>query len=105
MYRRKKAVHLVVDRLPAHKTGVVKQHVASTKGRLKLHFLPGYASELNPDELVWSYAKRTGVARNPLRKGEKLEQRVNEQLQEIAADPGLVRSFFGHPSVAYVSDC
>jgi len=45
------------------------------------------------------------VARRPLRKGEKLEQRVNEQLQEIAEDPVLVRSFFGHPSAAYVSDC
>jgi transposase len=105
MYRRKKPVHLVVDGLPAHKKAVVKQYVASTAGRLTLHFLPGYAPELNPDELVWSHAKRTGVARRPLRKGEKLEKRVNEQLQEIADDPDLVRSFFGHPSVAYVSDC
>jgi transposase len=105
MHRRKKPVHLVVDGLPAHKKAVVKQYVASTAGRLTLHFLPGYAPELNPDELVWSHAKRTGVARRPLRKGEKLEQRVNEQLQEIADDPDLVRSFFGHPSVAYVSDC
>ena len=105
MFRRKKPVHLVVDGLPAHKKAVVKQYVASTAGRLTLHFLPGYAPELNPDELVWSHAKRTGVARRPLRKGEKLEKRVNEQLQEIADDPDLVRSFFGHPSVAYVSDC
>lgn len=104
MYRRKKAVHLVVDGLPAHKKAVVKQYVAGTNGRLTLHFLPGYAPELNPDELVWSHTKRTGVARRPLRKGEKLEQRVNEQLQEVADNPGLVRSFFGHPSVAYVSD-
>jgi transposase len=105
MHRRKKPVHLVVDGLPAHKKAMVKQYVASTAGRLTLHFLPGYAPELNPDELVWSHAKRTGVARRPLRKGEKLERRVNEQLQQIADDPGLVRSFFGHPSVAYVSDC
>ena len=105
MHRRKKAVHLVVDGLPAHKKALVKQYVASTAGRLTLHFLPGYAPELNPDELVWSHAKRTGVARRPPRRGERLEQRVNEQLQEIADDPALVRSFFGHPSVAYVSDC
>ena len=66
--------------------------------------VPGYAPDLNPDELVWSYTKRTGVARSPLRKGQKLDQRVNEQLQAVADDPALVRSFFGHPSVAYVSD-
>lgn len=74
------------------------------KGKLTLHFLPGYAPDLNPDELVWSHAKRSGVARRPLRAGEKLRQRVNDQLQAVVDDPALVRSFFGHPSVAYVSD-
>jgi transposase len=69
MHRRKKAVHLVVDGLPAHKKAVVKQYVAGSKGRLTLHFLPGYAPELNPDELVWSYAKRAGVARNLIAQG------------------------------------
>ena len=40
------------------------------------------------------------MARSPLRKGQKLDQRVHEQLQAVADDPALVRSFFGHPSVA-----
>ena len=105
MHRRKKPLHLVVDGLPAHKKKVVKDYVVSTEGRLSLHFLPGYAPDLNPDELVWSHAKRTGVARRPLMKGEKLPQRVHEQLREIGNNPKLVRSFFKHPSVAYISDC
>jgi transposase len=104
MCRRNKPLHLVVDGVPAHKNKVVRDYVASTEGRLTLHFLPGYAPDLNPDELVWSHAKRTGVARNPLKKGEKLEERVHNQLQAIADDPKLVRSFFKHPSVAYISD-
>ena len=105
MYRRKKPLHLVVDGLPAHKKAVVKEYVVSTGGRLTLHFLPGYAPDLNPDELVWSHAKRTGVARKPLMKGEKLQVRVHEQLQRISENKELVRSFFRHPSVAYISDC
>ena len=104
MYRRKKPLHLVVDGLPAHKKAVVKEYVAGTEGRLTLHFLPGYAPDLNPDELVWSHAKRTGVARRPLQKGEKLQERVHEQLQKIGNNRQLVRSFFKHPSVAYISD-
>lgn len=72
---------------------------------LTLHFLPGYAPELNPDELVWRNANRTGVARQPKQKGEKLEDRVCNQLQAIADDPRLVPSFFKHPTVAYISDC
>jgi transposase len=104
MKRRTKPVALVLDSLPAHKTALVKEYVASTNGRLMLHFLPGYAPELNPDELVWSHMKRTGVARTPLRKGEKLTDKVALQLAAIRRAPQLVRSFFKAPTVAYITD-
>lgn len=104
MKGRRRPIHLVLDGLPAHKARCVGDYVDSMKGKLTLHFLPGYAPDLNPDELVWSYAKRTGVARSPLRQGEKLADRVHVQLSDIAARPDLVRSFFKHPSVAYISD-
>lgn len=105
MHRRKKAVHMVVDGLPAHKNAVVKRYIESTNGKLTFHFLPGYAPDLNPDELVWSHTKRTGVSRRPLRKGESLEEKVKEQLQAVGDNPQLVRSFFRHPSVSYIADC
>ncbi len=104
MRGRRKPVHLVVDGLPAHKTMLVKNYVASTSGLLTLHFLPGYAPDLNPDELVWSHMKRTGVARAPLRKGKKLADKIDAQLAEIRRLPELVRSFFKAPSVAYITD-
>lgn len=104
MRGRTKPVHLVVDGLPAHKTKLVKEYAASTSGMLTLHFLPGYAPELNPDELVWSYMKRSGVARSPLRKGEKLKHKIKAQLAKIKRLPQLVRSFFQAPDVAYITD-
>lgn len=104
MRHRARPVHLVVDGLPAHKTALVKAYVASTQGRLTLHFLPGYSPDLNPDEAVWSHMKRTGVARTPLRKGEKLRDKVDAQLAAIKKTPRLVRSFFMAPSVAYITD-
>lgn len=67
-------------------------------------FLSGYAPDLNRDERVWRYAKRSGVAPSPLRKGEKPADRVYAQLVDTAARPDLVRSFFKHPSDAYISD-
>jgi hypothetical protein len=81
-----------------------RDYVNKLDGKLTLHFLPGYAPDLNPDELVWSHAKRTGNARRPLLKGERLEQRVTAQLADIGRRPSLVRSFFRHPSVAYIAD-
>jgi transposase len=105
MKGRSKPVHLVVDGLPAHKKANVREYIASTQGKLSMHVLPGYAPDLNPDELVWSHVKRTGVARNPLRAGEKLELRIEKQLHDVQKNRRLVRSFFGTPSVAYISDC
>jgi transposase len=104
MRHRTKPVHLVVDGLPAHKTRLVKEYATSTEGHLTLHFLPGYVPELNPDELVWSHVKRTGVSRTPLRKGEKLCEKIDMQLAPIKKMPGLVRAFFKTPSVAYIID-
>jgi transposase len=105
MRHRRKPVHLVVDGLPSHKTALVKAYIASTNGMLTLHFLPGYAPDLNPDELVWSHMKRTGVARTPLRAGDKLSEKIEAQLAVIKRTPELVRSFFRAPSVAYITDC
>ena len=105
MKGRRKPLHLVLDGLPAHKTLAVKKYVAALNGKLTLHILPGYAPDLNPDELVWSHAKRTGNARRSLQKGERLVERINDQLADIGSRPELVRSFFKHPSVAYITDC
>jgi len=102
---RKRPLHLVLDSLPAHKTHRVAEYVASTNGKLTLHFLPGYAPDLNPDELVWSHAKRTGTARRPLQRGERLEARVHAQLAAMQRNKPLIRSFFKHPSVSYITDC
>ena len=104
MHRRKKAIHLVVDGLPAHKRLIVKEYVQSTHGKLTMHFLPGYAPDLNPDELVWSHAKRSASKRGPLKTGEKMQARVDEELGKIKENPALVRQFFKHPTVAYISD-
>jgi transposase len=104
MHRRRTPVHLILDSLPAHKRAIVSEYVASTQGRLTLHFLPGYAPDLNPDELVWSHVKRTGTARRPLQKGETLREKIEEQLAQLQKLPSLIRSFFKAPSVAYITD-
>ncbi len=104
MHRRRKPVPLILDSLPAHKRMIVKEYVATPEGRLPLHFLPGYAPELNPDELAWGHVKRTGIARRPLQKGENLREKIEEQLAKLQQLPSLIRSFFEAPSVAYVRD-
>jgi transposase len=97
-------VFLVLDRHPAHVAKAVAQYVQSLRGRLELHFLPGYAPELNPDEFVWNHLERQGVSKQPLRRNESLRSRVAADLAAIRSRPALVRSFFRAPSVAYTWD-
>lgn len=104
MRHRKRPLDLILDNLPAHKGPLVRAYVESLNGKLRLHYLPGYAPELNPDELVWNHVKRTGTAKRPLRAGEHLQQRIEADLRTVQQNPTLVRSFFKAPSVAYITD-
>ena len=96
MYCRRKQLHRVVDALHAHKKAMVKEHVACTKGRLMAHFPKGYMPDLNPDELVWSYAKCAGATRRPLQKGRKPQGRVHKQLCQIGDNPKWVSEIGWH---------
>jgi len=104
MRGRKRPVFLILDGHPAHIAKLVTQYVQRLAGRLELHFLPGYAPELNPDEFVWNHLKRQGVSKTPLRRDESLRSRVQSDLAHIQSRPALIRSFFHAQSVAYTRD-
>lgn len=101
---RRDPVFLVLDKHPAHVAKDVAAFVQSLRGRLELHFLPGYAPELNPDEFVWNHLKRNGVSKTPLRRGESLRRRVEADLGSLKRDRRRLRSIFRAASVAYITD-
>jgi hypothetical protein len=41
---------------------LVRDYVATSAGRIKLHFLPGYAPDINPVEFLWAWLKRHALA-------------------------------------------
>jgi transposase len=102
--QRRRPVMLVLDSHPAHRAKAVANFVQSQRGRLELHFLPGYAPDLNPDEFVWKHLKSHGLAKRPLERHESLRARVISDLEAIKCNVRLIRSFFRAPSVAYVLD-
>lgn len=87
-------VWMITDSHPAHIAKAVATYVQSTMGRLELHFLPGYAPELNPDEFVWHHIKSQGISKSPLHDGESLRNRVDKDLDKLHHRPALIRSFF-----------
>lgn len=104
MRGRTRPVFLVVDGHPAHRAKIIASYITQLKGRLELHFLPGYAPELNPDEFVWNDVKREGTSKKPLKRNESLRQRVEGDRANIKRRPALGRSFFRAPSVLYTRD-
>lgn len=95
-------IDMILDRHPAHVAGTAMKFVEKHADRLRLHFLPGYAPDLNPDEHVWTYLK--GIfRRDPIHLGEHLEDTVEQSMIRVQSDRRLVRSFFGKPEVEYVN--
>jgi transposase len=53
---------IIWDGAPIHRSLLVKNHMASTKGRLVVDRLPAYAPELNPVEYIWGHLKNHEIA-------------------------------------------
>jgi transposase len=53
---------VIWDNSQPHRSILVRDYVASTAGQIQLHFLPGYAPDLNPVEFLWAWLKRHAMA-------------------------------------------
>jgi len=54
----RKPLLLVWDRLPAHRSRLVRDYIDQLDGRIQVEYLPAYAPELNPVEYIWGYWKQ-----------------------------------------------
>jgi transposase len=96
-------VFLVLDGHPVHRSNAVKQFAASTGGRLRLCFLPGYAPELNPDEWVWKHVKHDRIGRAGVSGPEDLKAKALAALHRLQKLPHLVQGFFRDPGLRYIT--
>jgi transposase len=96
-------VFLVLDGHPVHRSNAVKAFAASTGGRLRLFFLPGYSPELNPGEWVWKHVKHDRIGRAGVSGHEDLKAKALAALHRLQKLPHLVRSFFGDPNLRYIT--
>jgi len=96
-------VYLIVDGHPAHRAKATTAFVASTDGRLKLFFLPGYSPELNPDEWVWKNVKHDRIGKTGVTSQDDLKSKVISALRRLQKLPALVRGFFRDPHLRYIT--
>jgi transposase len=94
MQGRRRAVFLVVEGHPSHRSKSAKSSVDSLGGKLKLFVWPPYSPELNPDEFVWNEVKNNGVGRTLVHGPRDLHRAVVGRLRYFQKSPEIVRSFF-----------
>lgn len=95
-------VFLVIDGHPVHRSRAVKEFAASTKGKLRLFFLPPYSPELNPDEWVWKNVKHDRIGKTAITSFDDLRDKAESALLRLQRLPELVRAFFSDPCLSYI---
>lgn len=95
-------VHLVVDGHSAHRSRAVRAWLADHTDRIELHFLPAYAPELNPDELVNADLKRSLPMHSQARDQAQLATETRKFFHRRQRQPHIVRGYYHGPHVRYV---
>jgi transposase len=95
-------VFCIVDNHPAHRAKAVDRFVASTHAALRLHRLPAYSPQLNPDEWVWKNVKHDEVAPAAPNGPDHMKAVVTARLRRLQRLPHIIRGF-GDPELAYIA--
>ena len=82
---------------------MTREFVESTKGKLKLFYLPPYSPELNPDELVWNHVKNHKVGRKIIVNADDLIAEARSALRSLSKLPDKIKGFFRKPSLRYAA--
>jgi transposase len=86
---------VIWDGSPIHRRVEVQDFVASTRGRVWLEALPGYAPDLNPwDEGGWHHLKNVEMRNLVCRDLDELHQEIDLAVGRLRQKPHLIRSFF-----------
>jgi transposase len=92
---------VVWDGSPIHRRAAVQEFVSSTRGRIELEALPGYAPDLNPwDEGGWHHLKNVEMRNLVCRDLDELHQELDLAVGRLRQKADLVQSFFAQAGLA-----
>jgi transposase len=100
---RERPLILIVDNASFHHSKLVRTFVCRHRHQIRLHYLPTYSSERNPDEHVWEEIKDKRLGRQPIKNKRDLKKRLRSALQSLQHHTGRVISFFHLPETRYAA--
>jgi transposase len=90
---------VVWDRLPAHRSRLVQDYIASLKGWIHIEYLPAYAPELNPVEYIWAYWKHHELPNVCPKDFWHLSEGARRTLRRMRRRPRLIAAFWKQASL------
>jgi transposase len=90
---------LVWDRLPAHRSAIVRDYIGSLKGRIHVEYVPPYAPELNPVEYIWAYWKQHALPNVCPKDYWQLSEAARRTLRRMRRRPRLITAFWKQASL------
>jgi transposase len=99
----KRKVIVITDGHPTHKGKRLKQWLKEHAEQCELVLLPGYAPELNPDELLNQDLKSNVFAAGRPLNRETLKAQTRSYLASTQKRPDIIRAYFQEPHVHYAA--
>jgi len=94
-------VILVWDRLPAHRSKVMKQFLSQQRHWIQIEWLPAYAPDLNPTEGVWNNIKGRELANFCADQIKEANDAFRNGLRRVAHTIRLPFSFLHHAGLFF----
>ena len=94
-------VILVWDRLPAHRSKVMKQFLSQQQHWIQIEWLPAYAPDLNPTEGVWNNIKGRELANFCADQIQEANDAFRKGLRRVAHTVQLPFSFLHHAGLFF----
>lgn len=90
----RRKILVIWDGAPIHRSRLVKDYVASTRGRVMVERFPAYAPELNPVEYMWAHLKTHEIANLIATKAWELSLEATAALRRMRRRKSIVAACY-----------
>jgi transposase len=82
------------DGASIHRSALVRDYIASTRGRITVERLPAYAPELNPVEYMWGHLKTHEIANLLVTQAWELSMEATAALRKMRRRPSIIAACY-----------
>jgi len=101
-YKQERKIVLILDNHRVHHAKKVRAWLEKHQDRIALFFLPAYAPELNPDELLNQTVKQKLMRKPPPSNQKQLKSLVRSCVCSVQKSSQIVKNFFQKSDLAYI---